>query len=70
MPSNRPQTFEGRPIPEVLLSGDHGKVAAWRLGEAEALTKVRRPDLWAARPAQTIRAKGESQKTPKNKTDG
>lgn len=66
----RPQTFEGRPIPEVLLSGDHGKVAAWRLGEAEALTKARRPDLWAARPAQTIRAKGESQKTPKNKTDG
>ncbi|MFT4278680.1 MAG: tRNA (guanosine(37)-N1)-methyltransferase TrmD [Rhodopseudomonas sp.] len=66
----RPQSFEGRPIPEVLLSGDHAKVAAWRLGEAEALTRARRPDLWAARPAQTIRAKGESQKTPKNKTDG
>jgi tRNA (guanine37-N1)-methyltransferase len=43
----RPQAFEGRPIPEVLLSGDHAKVAAWRRAEAEALTRVRRPDLWA-----------------------
>src|SRR5215472_17234570 len=45
----RPQSFEGRPIPEVLLSGDHAKVAAWRKAEAEALTRTRRPDLWAAR---------------------
>ena len=45
----RPQIFEGRPIPEVLLSGDHGKIAAWRRAEAERLTKERRPDLWAAR---------------------
>ena len=45
----RPQVFEGRPIPEVLLSGDHGKVAAWRRQEAERLTRERRPDLWAAR---------------------
>jgi tRNA (guanine37-N1)-methyltransferase len=44
----RPQTFEGRPIPETLTSGDHAKVAAWRKAEAEALTKARRPDLWAA----------------------
>ena len=43
----RPQTFEGHPIPEVLLSGDHAKVAAWRQTEAEALTQARRPDLWA-----------------------
>jgi tRNA (guanine37-N1)-methyltransferase len=49
----RPQTFEGRPIPEVLLSGDHGKVAAWRKTEAEALTRERRPDLWARRPGRT-----------------
>jgi len=46
----RPQLFEGRPIPEVLTSGDHGKIAAWRRAEAERLTKERRPDLWAARP--------------------
>ncbi|MGN6115545.1 MAG: tRNA (guanosine(37)-N1)-methyltransferase TrmD [Nitrobacter sp.] len=43
----RPQEFEGRPIPNVLLSGDHAKVAAWRRAEAEALTQARRPDLWA-----------------------
>ena len=44
----RPQAFEGRSIPEILLSGDHARVAAWRQAEAEALTRTRRPDLWAA----------------------
>ena len=44
----RPQLWEGRPIPEILTSGDHAKVAAWRRAEAERLTKERRPDLWAA----------------------
>jgi tRNA (guanine37-N1)-methyltransferase len=44
----RPQTWEGRPIPEILLSGDHAKIAAWHRAEAERLTKARRPDLWAA----------------------
>jgi tRNA (guanine37-N1)-methyltransferase len=44
----RPQLWEGRPIPEVLLSGDHAKIAAWRRAEAERLTKDRRPDLWRA----------------------
>jgi tRNA (guanine37-N1)-methyltransferase len=44
----RPQLWEGRPIPDVLTSGDHGKVAAWRQAEAERLTQERRPDLWAA----------------------
>jgi tRNA (guanine37-N1)-methyltransferase len=48
----RPQTFEGASIPEILLSGDHAKVAAWRKAEAEALTRARRPDLWAKRPAE------------------
>lgn len=42
----RPQEFEGQTIPEVLLSGDHARVAAWRRAEAEALTRARRPDLW------------------------
>jgi tRNA (guanine37-N1)-methyltransferase len=55
----RPQSFEGRAIPEVLLSGDHAKVAAWRRAEAEALTQARRPDLWASR-----------QDRPKNATEG
>ena len=44
----RPQVWEGRPIPEVLVSGDHARVAAWRQTEAEKLTRTRRPDLWAA----------------------
>jgi tRNA (guanine37-N1)-methyltransferase len=48
----RPQAFEGRPIPEILLSGDHARVAAWRQAESEAVTRARRPDLWAARPVQ------------------
>jgi tRNA (guanine37-N1)-methyltransferase len=43
----RPQTFEGRSIPEILISGDHAKVNSWRRAEAEALTQARRPDLWA-----------------------
>jgi tRNA (guanine37-N1)-methyltransferase len=42
----RPRDWEGRAIPEVLLSGDHSKIAEWRHGEAERLTKSRRPDLW------------------------
>ena len=45
----RPQIFEGRPIPEVLLSGDHARIAAWRRAAAERLTRERRPDLWAGR---------------------
>jgi tRNA (guanine37-N1)-methyltransferase len=45
---SRPQLWEGRPIPEILTSGDHAKIAAWRRAEAERLTKERRPDLWAA----------------------
>ncbi len=44
----RPQEWEGHWIPEVLLSGDHGRVAAWRRAEAERLTRERRPDLWRA----------------------
>ncbi|MEO1102248.1 MAG: tRNA (guanosine(37)-N1)-methyltransferase TrmD [Pseudomonadota bacterium] len=45
----RPAEFEGRKIPEVLLSGDHAKVAAWRKAAREQLTADRRPDLWHAR---------------------
>jgi tRNA (guanine37-N1)-methyltransferase len=48
----RPQVWEGHAIPEVLVSGDHAKVAAWRRAEAERLTAARRPDLWAARPGR------------------
>jgi len=41
----KPRDFEGRAIPDVLLSGDHAKIAAWRKSEAVRLTKERRPDL-------------------------
>ena len=61
----RPQVFEGRPIPDILTSGDHAKVAAWRQAEAEALTRQRRPDLWAAKANS-----GTRQKPPKNTTKG
>ena len=42
----RPQEWEGRTIPEVLRSGDHAKIAAWRQRQAEDDTRLRRPDLW------------------------
>jgi tRNA (guanine37-N1)-methyltransferase len=49
----KPQEFEGRPIPEVLSTGHHGKVAAWRREQAEKATRERRPDLWARRKDET-----------------
>ncbi|HSS14289.1 MAG TPA: tRNA (guanosine(37)-N1)-methyltransferase TrmD [Rhizomicrobium sp.] len=42
----RPQSFEGRPIPEVLTQGNHSEIAKFRQAQAESLTKERRPDLW------------------------
>ncbi len=48
----KPQDFEGRPIPEVLLSGNHAKIAAWRREKAEEITKERRPDLWDRQKGQ------------------
>ena len=43
----RPREWRGRTVPEVLVSGDHKKVKAWRRYQAEAITRERRPDLWA-----------------------
>ena len=43
----RPRVFEDREIPDVLLSGDHGRIARWREEQAEEITRQRRPDLWA-----------------------
>ena len=42
----RPPSYRGLDVPDVLLSGDHDKIAAWREAEAERLTRERRPDLW------------------------
>ncbi len=68
----RPTDWEGRAIPEILLSGHHGKIAAWRRSQAERLTRERRPDLWRAyqdpaggaelSDAETIAATGETKK--------
>jgi tRNA (guanine37-N1)-methyltransferase len=44
----RPAEWQGRRVPDVLLSGHHAEVAAWRRREAETITRERRPDLWAA----------------------
>ncbi len=43
----RPAEYRGHGVPDVLLSGDHGRIAMWRQAEAERLTRERRPDLWA-----------------------
>ena len=42
----KPQIWEQKSVPEVLLSGDHNKIKDWRLSQSEAITRVRRPDLW------------------------
>ena len=61
----RPQEWEGRTIPEVLRSGDHAKIAAWRKQRSEEDTRLRRPDLWErhsgapVQPASGARRKEE-----------
>ena len=42
----KPQIWEEKAVPDVLLSGDHNKIKHWRLSQSEAITRVRRPDLW------------------------
>ena len=42
----KPQIWEEKSVPDVLLSGDHSKIKDWRLSQSEAITRVRRPDLW------------------------
>jgi tRNA (guanine37-N1)-methyltransferase len=45
----KPRDWEGRETPEILLSGDHKKIAQWRRAESDRITRERRPDLWAKR---------------------
>lgn len=54
----RPATWNGRAVPDVLLSGHHAEVAAWRRAESERITKERRPDLWARHVQNTAAAGG------------
>jgi tRNA (guanine37-N1)-methyltransferase len=44
----RPTVWQGRAVPDILLSGHHAEIARWRKAEAERLTQERRPDLWRA----------------------
>lgn len=61
----RPNDWEGRMIPEVLRSGDHAKIAAWRKQQAEEITRLRRPDLWGrykdarVQPASDVQQKNK-----------
>ncbi|MFH1861728.1 MAG: tRNA (guanosine(37)-N1)-methyltransferase TrmD [bacterium] len=50
----RPEEYHGMRVPEILLSGDHAKVADWRIQKAMEITKQRRPDLWQRYLQQTI----------------
>ena len=43
----RPAEWKDRPIPPVLMSGNHGEIAKWRQAQSETLTEQRRPDMWA-----------------------
>ena len=52
----RPSTWEGRTIPEVLRSGDHARIAAWRHAQAAADTRSRRPDLWERQEGARVRS--------------
>ncbi len=63
----RPQEWEGRTIPEVLRSGDHAKIAAWRKATAEDHTRLRRPDLWerySGAPVQSASGARRKNKEP------
>src|SRR6266705_7145223 len=55
----RPQVWQDRAVPEVLVSGDHQRVRAWRQAQAERLTRERRPDLWRRHVAQVEAARQE-----------
>lgn len=62
----RPQEWEGRTIPEVLRSGDHAKIAAWRKALAEETTRLRRPDLWERYTGDPVRSASGVQRKKKD----
>ena len=62
----RPQTWEGRTIPEVLRSGDHAKIAAWRKSMAEADTRLRRPDLWERHGGDPVQSPSGARRKDRN----
>jgi tRNA (guanine37-N1)-methyltransferase len=62
----RPQMWEGRTIPEVLRSGDHAAVAAWRKSMSEADTRSRRPDLWERHDGARVQSPSGAQAKKKD----
>jgi len=63
----RPRGWRGLEVPEVLLSGHHARVCEWRLGEAERITRDRRPDLWTRYAGSTTDVQGAS---PRSRSKG
>ena len=61
----RPAEWQGRGVPEVLLSGHHEKIRTWRLAQAEAITRSRRPDLWARYRAEPNTSEGRRPCNPR-----
>ncbi|MFM5949099.1 MAG: tRNA (guanosine(37)-N1)-methyltransferase TrmD [Novosphingobium sp.] len=59
----RPQQWEGRTIPEVLRSGDHAKIAAWRKSQSEIDTRLRRPDLWELHEEARVQSASGARRT-------
>ena len=62
----RPYEWEGRTIPEVLRSGDHARIAAWRKAMAEADTRLRRPDLWERHEGVRVQSASGAQREKKD----
>ncbi len=62
----RPAEWEGRTIPEVLRSGDHAKIAAWRQRQAEDDTRLRRPDLWERHIDARVRSASDARRKNKD----
>ena len=62
----RPQMWEGRTIPEVLRSGDHARIAAWRKAQAETDTRLRRPDLWERHDGARVQSPSGAQRRMKD----
>ena len=62
----RPVTWEGRTIPEVLRSGDHARIAAWRKSMAESDTRLRRPDLWERHKGARVGSPSGAQREKKD----
>ena len=56
----RPASWQGRAIPAILPSGNHGEIAAWRRARAHEITAARRPDLWARFVARNLSKAGKS----------